>query len=203
MTTTARSDPSPRHRPCAWCAGEIAVVHRPGRPRIYCNHACRQRAYEHRHGFRHTRTVRPLPGQAAGDTWRGSGYERGGFGFGRGKVHAMRTSVRPEGRLRETLCGALVAPVPGQHFTPVHPAACAVCTTVVERNPLQRGVSASNELARVRALLDEVHERRVPPGDAMRWLHANAPTQAGSVAGSGVVGVGGTGASSATNTRSR
>ena len=43
--------PRPTHRPCAWCATEFAVVHRPGRPRLYCNHTCRQRAYELRYGI--------------------------------------------------------------------------------------------------------------------------------------------------------
>ena len=57
---------------------EFAIARRPGRPRLYCNHACRQRAYEHRHGFEHQRTVRPLPGQLSGDFWSGTGYERGG-----------------------------------------------------------------------------------------------------------------------------
>ncbi len=88
---------------------EFPVVRRPGRPRLYCDHACRQRAYEHRHGFEHERTVRPLPAQARGETWTGTGYERSVTGMvpGHGRVHALRTSVRPEGRRRETLCGLL------------------------------------------------------------------------------------------------
>ena len=59
------SHPRPTHRPCSWCASEFVIARRPGRPRLYCNHACRQRAYEHRHGFEHQRTVRPLPAQVA------------------------------------------------------------------------------------------------------------------------------------------
>ncbi|MEO7370690.1 MAG: hypothetical protein ABIZ69_07505, partial [Ilumatobacteraceae bacterium] len=57
----------PTHRACTWCATEFPIARRPGRPRLYCNQACRQRAYENRHGFEHQRTVRPLPGQVTGD----------------------------------------------------------------------------------------------------------------------------------------
>ncbi len=63
---TCIAQPQLTHRPCSWCAAEFVIARRPGRPRLYCNHACRQRAYEHRHGFEHQRTVRPLPGQVIG-----------------------------------------------------------------------------------------------------------------------------------------
>lgn len=171
-----RSAEPPSHRPCAWCALEFPVVRRPGRPRLYCNHACRQRAYEHRHGFRHRRTVRPLPGQAEGDVWRGTGYERGAYAFARGKAHALRTSVRPEGPRRETLCGLLAVPVSGQWFTANDPRACKVCALVAAANPLRYGVSPSNELSRLRALIDEVHEARIDPSAAFAWIRANGPT---------------------------
>jgi hypothetical protein len=172
--------PRPTHRACSWCAAEFAVVRRPGRPRLYCNHACRQRAYEHRHGFEHERTVRPLPAQARGDTWTGTGYERSMTGFfaNHGRVHALRTSVRPEGRKRETLCGLLAAPLAGQHFNACHPRACKTCVTVAAANPLRFGISASNELARIRAMLDEINEHRVDPAEVVRWIHANDPIAA-------------------------
>jgi hypothetical protein len=162
-------------RACAWCATEFVVVRKSGRPRLYCAQVCRQRAYEHRHGFCHERPVRVLPGLVHAERRPGSGYERGGFGFGGSRVHAMRTSVRPEGRLRETLCGLLVAPLAGQGFTPVHPRACKVCCRVAARNPLQRAVSPSNELSRLRALLDEIAEERLDPDDAFRWICGNRP----------------------------
>lgn len=151
------------------------MVRRPGRPRLYCGHACRQRAYEHRHGFEHQRTVRPLPGQVEGESWTGTGYERGGSPAPFGKTHALRTSVRPEGRRRETLCGLLTYPMPGQHFTSLHPRACRTCTEVTEANPLRYGISPSNELARLRSLLDDIDEQRVPPADALSWIRANSP----------------------------
>lgn len=167
--------PRPTHRPCAWCATEFVIACRPGRPRLYCNHACRQRAYEHRHGFEHQRTIRPLPGQLKGDAWSGTGYERGGFITPKGKSHALRTSVRPEGRRRETLCGVLVPALTGQHFSVMHPRACRSCTTITDSTPLRYGVSASNELSRLRSLLDDVEEQRIPPADALNWIRANAP----------------------------
>ncbi len=175
VVMTCVAQPHQTHRPCSWCAAEFVIARRPGRPRLYCNHACRQRAYEHRHGFEHRRTVRPLPGQVIGDVWSGTGYERGGSVAPFGKTHALRTSVRPEGRRRETLCGVLVRPLNGQHFSPMHPRACLVCTTVTGSNPLRYGISSSNELSRLRSLLDDVTERRVPPADVVNWIRANSP----------------------------
>src|ERR1043165_10012453 len=174
------SHPRPTHRACSWCAKEFVVVRRPGRPRLYCAHACRQRAYEHRHGFEHQRTVRPLPGQALGESWTGTGYERSNTGIvaAFGRVHALRTSVRPEGRRRETLCGVLAAPLTGQHFNVGHRAACKTCVAVAESNPLRFGIASSNELARLRALLDEAREHRIDPPAALSWTASNNPLAA-------------------------
>lgn len=174
------SHPRPTQRACSWCATEFAVTRRPGRPRLYCNHACRQRAYEHRHGFQHELTIRPLPAQARGETWSGTGYERSQTGLvgGRSKVHALRTSVRPEGRKRESLCGLLVPPLAGQHFSALHRSACTTCVSVAASNPLRFGISASNELSRMRAMLDEMNEHRIDPADALRWMTANDPLAA-------------------------
>jgi hypothetical protein len=176
MTYCCETDP--KYRACSWCATEFAVVRRPGRPRLYCAQACRQRAYEHRHGFCHERTVRPLPGQVKGDVWAGTGYERGGSIAPFGQTHAMRTSVRPEGRRRETLCGLLVRPITGQYFTAFHPRACRSCTSITDSTPLRYGISPSNELSRLRSLLDDMAEARVPPKDAISWIRTNSPEAA-------------------------
>ena len=172
--------PRPTHRACSWCATEFPIVRRPGRPRLYCNHACRQRAYEHRHGFEHERTIRALPAQALGETWTGTGYERSltGLFTGHGRVHALRTSVRPEGRRRETLCGLLAAPLAGQHFNALHASACSTCSSVAASNPLRFGIAPSNELARLRAMLVEIRERRIDPADGFRWITTNDPLAA-------------------------
>ncbi len=150
---------------------------RPGRPRLYCRRSCRQRAYEHRHGFEHHRTVRALPGQARGETWSGTGYERSisGLVAQHRKVHALRTSVRPEGRRRETLCGLLAAPLAGQHFNTNHQRACKTCASVAAANPLRFGVVPPNELARLRAILDEINEHRIDPANALHWITTNNP----------------------------
>jgi hypothetical protein len=172
---TIIADPRPTHPACAWCAAEIPVVIRPGRPRLYCAQPCRQRAYEHRHGFIHQRTVRTLPGQHRGQTWTASGYEQGGFSIGRNRIHALRTSVRPEGRRRETVCGVLAAPVPGRHFNAGSPRACRSCAKIVRATPLHYGISPSNELANLRALLDEADEQRIAPNHILTWIRSNAP----------------------------
>ena len=160
----------PATRPCSWCASDIEIVRRPGRPRLYCNHACRQRAYEHRHGFCHVRTIRLLPGQVDNDQpARSTGYESGGHGYGGAIVHALRTSVRPEGRRRETLCGLLAAPS-GRPFSTLRPNACKTCSSSAAAAPLRRPVEPSNELARLRAVIEETVERRLRSTDALAWL---------------------------------
>ena len=90
----------------------------------------------------------------------------------------MRTSVRPEGRRRETLCGVLAPPLAGQHFNVLHRNACKTCISVAESNPLRLGIAPSNELARLRALLDETREQRIDPAAALRWITANGPRAA-------------------------
>lgn len=162
-------------RPCSWCAVPFMTARRPGRPRLYCRDACKQRAYEHRHGLRHVRTVRSLPGQIAGDVWYGSGYERGGWGHRDRRTHAMRTSVRPDGRRRETLCGAVAVPMAGQYFLPSASTSCATCRSIVAANPLELGISPSNELSLLRAVIDEATEGRVTDAEALRWLRARQP----------------------------
>jgi hypothetical protein len=97
---------------------------------------------------------------------------------GHGQVHALRTSVRPEGRRRETLCGLLAAPLAGQHFNALHRGACKTCVAVAASNPLRFGIAASNELARIRAMLDEVREHRIDPAEGFRWITMNDPLAA-------------------------
>ena len=175
------SQPHPTHRACSWCATEFAVVRRPGRPRLYCNHACRQRAYEHRHGFEHERTVRPLPAQARGETWTGTGYERSLSGL----VGGRQQSARPAN------VGAPGGPSTRNAVRPARPAARRptlqrpasrgvqdVRLAWPTSNPLRFGIAPSNELARLRAMLDEMKERRIDPADALRWIDLNDPLAA-------------------------
>jgi hypothetical protein len=123
---------------------------------------------------------RPLPGQTRGQTWTGTGYERTLTGLfdGNGRVHALRTSVRPEGHRRETLCGLLAPPLPGHHFNTLHQRACTTCTTITTNNPLRYGINPSNELAQIRALLNETREQRITPTDTINWITTNDPLAA-------------------------
>jgi hypothetical protein len=106
----------------------------------------------------------------------GTGYERGGHGYGGAIVHALRTSVRPVGDRRETLCGLLAWPV-GRSFSVVHRRAFGSCSVVAVGRPLLLRVEASNELARLRALIEEVTELRLEPAAAFAWLRADQPDQ--------------------------
>jgi hypothetical protein len=46
---------------------------------------------------------------------------------------------------------------------------------VTDSNPLRYGISASNELSRLRSLLVDVDEQRLNPTSALQWIRANAP----------------------------
>ena len=116
-----------------------------------------------------------LPGQAEGDRWRGTGYERGGWGLNGARTHAMRTSVRPEGQRRSTLCGVLAEPITGQYFMTHATNACRTCVTLAAAHPLPFGISVSNELSRLRAVIDEAGESRLAPSAALAWLRAQVP----------------------------
>ena len=52
------------------------------------------------------------------------------------------------------------------------------CVSVAASNPLRFGIAASNELARMRAMLVEMNEQRIDPADALQWIHANDPVAA-------------------------
>jgi hypothetical protein len=62
-----------------------------------------------------------------------------------------------------------------RHFTANDSRACASCTAVAKANPLRYGINPSNELATLRSLLDDAHEKRIPPLDALAWIRNNAP----------------------------
>lgn len=171
-------------RPCSWCAAPVVQHRRPGRPKLYCRQGCRQRAYEHRHGLRHRRTERELPGQQARTArpYRGSfsGYERGGYITRLGpRLHALRPVVRPDGRdRRETLCGLIVLQNPGKLFQESDPDSCRTCQSIAAKRPLRYGIEPSSELARLRSVIEEAVEQRLPADDALRWLWENAPHRA-------------------------
>jgi hypothetical protein len=92
------------------------------------------------------------------------------------RAHALRPSARPEGHRRETMCGLLALPLPGQHFQFRHPKACESCARITRRHPMQFGINAGAELARLRSVIVDVAERRVPPIEALRWIENSVPS---------------------------
>ncbi len=88
---------------CPSCGCTFDVIHRAGRPRIYCSHACRQRAYRWRRDHRAHTSVDDHP-----DAMKARSGHLGG--------HAMRHVRDPAaGRLDRrgrqlTVCGLLARP---------------------------------------------------------------------------------------------
>ena len=100
---------------CPVCDRATHRIYRPGRPRIYCSNACRQRAYRYRktHGLRTTATPQ-APCESA--------FVLGGA---IGRRHALRhrtdlmANLSDCRRRRVTVCGALARPTRyanGRHF---------------------------------------------------------------------------------------
>lgn len=115
-------------RPCPVCSTTVRQVHRPGRARIYCTNACRQRAYRWRrsHGVRHC-------------VERGGPVERM---LANGKRHAIRHPNDPVARVTDrrnratTVCGTFAIPSTTMRFThydflPDHPWSCISCVALV------------------------------------------------------------------------
>lgn len=128
---------------CPSCDRTIDVIYRPGRPRLYCSQACRQRAYRWRRRHRaHTVGTRDVRPEGA----RARSYDRG--------IHALRTSRDPLSRRRDrrdrevTVCGLLARPlrlrpyqggVPLPFVTPLS-SACRTCEALIQPRPLGLGL---------------------------------------------------------------
>ena len=116
---------------CPVCGGAAHRTSRPGRPKLYCSNACRQRAYRWRRDH-HARLVAPVGHPAAGarsDT---------------GRYHAMRNprdfvAHHRDQRQREpTICGVLARPLRHRRatrthtdFVPVSNDACRRCAELI------------------------------------------------------------------------
>lgn len=121
-----------QRRPCPACASEVVQTYRPGRARIYCDAACRQRAYRWRirHGVRWF-------AERDGPALRSSTRER---------RHALRIRHDLRGAMfdhrnrRLTLCGTFARPsyydrVTHFDYLPDHPWSCASCSALVGGPP--------------------------------------------------------------------
>lgn len=166
------------HWDCPACDRTIAIVHRPGRPRLYCSQACRQRAYRwRRRNQAHTRSTPEWPAEVSG------------FNFGQ-RRHAMRTGRDPMSRRRDrrgrevTVCGVLSRPherdrrrgyrVP---FTAVRAEDCCTCAALTRPRPL--GLVPPGDAAATGTFADDARALRAisdayPLDPVIRHLAATA-----------------------------
>ena len=117
---------------CPVCNGAAHRTRRPGRPRLYCTNACRQRAYRWRRDH-HARTV-ATPAEPVPSAF---------IAFGRFHAAASRlatSSPSPSDRRsrRPTVCGVFAAPSRGHigrrthyDFLFVSPRSCRRCADLV------------------------------------------------------------------------
>jgi hypothetical protein len=121
---------------CPTCSASVPHVFRPGRGRVYCSNACRQRAYR----WRRARGIRRV-------------VERDGAAarLVNDRRHAVRDPRDPvsgvrDGRRREVaVCGAFARPVRGQRvthdrFVPEHPWSCESCAQLIGVGPPGTGI---------------------------------------------------------------
>ena len=167
-------------RHCPWCTRPFTMSIRPGRPRLYCQQSCRQRAYERRRGL----GVLPpidrtfmVPGGPLPQPQRARlGYESGIIRHGGGKLHAMRPAgLSQSGDRRITLCGLLARPIPPPFWSP-HERSCRTCAAVSELRPSARAIRPSADLAAIRTLIDHItadlsHPQPPPPERALQMLY--------------------------------
>lgn len=121
---------------CPVCAAPVVEVYRPGRARLYCTNACRQRAYRWRraHGVR-------MFVQRDGAAERSLNDRR----------HALRDRRDPVARLTDrrqrevTVCGTFARPVRDMRvthdrFVPEHPWSCLSCAALIGAGPPGTGI---------------------------------------------------------------
>lgn len=124
------------HHDCPTCGAAVAEVYRPGRGRLYCTNACRQRAYR----WRRAHGVRMF-------VERDGAAER----LFNDRRHALRDARDPVARLRDrrqrevTVCGTFGRPVRTQRvthdrFVPEHPWSCASCAALISAGPPGSGI---------------------------------------------------------------
>ena len=125
--------------PCPVCDAEVEQIVRPGRARIYCTNACRQRAYR----WRRARGIRLC-------TERDGLAERSV----NGRRHALRdrrdpvSSLTDHRRREVTVCGTFARPVldtrvTHDRFLPDHPWSCETCIELIGVGPPGTGLPAA------------------------------------------------------------
>lgn len=121
---------------CPVCEGAVQQVFRPGRIRIYCGNACRQRAYR----WRRANGIRCV-------VERDGPAER----LLNDRRHALRDHRDPVSRLRDrrgrevAVCGTFARPVRDarvthDRFVPEHPWSCEACVRLIGVGPPGSGI---------------------------------------------------------------
>ncbi|MFP5487503.1 MAG: hypothetical protein ACLGHQ_04270 [Acidimicrobiia bacterium] len=121
---------------CPVCDRVVVDVYRPGRGRVYCTNACRQRAYR----WRRARGVRLF-------VERDGPAER----LTNDRHHAVRDPRDPVAGIRDrrgrevAVCGAYARPVRSQRvthdrFVPEHPWSCRSCIASISPGPPGTGI---------------------------------------------------------------
>jgi hypothetical protein len=116
---------------CPVCGGAAHRTDRPGRPKLYCSNACRQRAYRWRRDH-HARLIAPR------------GHPAPGARVSPGRYHALRSARdfvahhHDQRHRQPTVCGVLARPLRHQRairthtdFVPVSDDACQRCTELI------------------------------------------------------------------------
>lgn len=138
---------------CPVCGIVVHHIYRPGRGRIYCTNACRQRAYR----WRRANGVR-LCVERNGPTERLVNHRR----------HAVRDDRDPVARLHDrrgrevTVCGAFATPVRNTRvtyteFVPEHEWACDSCSALIGAGPPGTGIPEI-----IRPFWDSMEPKRWP-----------------------------------------
>ncbi len=150
-------------RDCSWCHNTFTLRVGPGRKRIYCNHSCRQRAYERRRGLGVLPPPEVLIAQPGGPLahlpQRHLRYEAGGVAYTGDRIHVLRPGGYADAAdRRATLCGLMRAPT-GRPFAYVAGRSCKTCDAVQQLRTPQRSLRVSNDLAALRTQLDNISTR--------------------------------------------
>ena len=156
---------------CEWCGRTFVRRSLRGRRPLYCNHVCRQRAYEER---RRGAFVLGMPKATIVERLNPDPkhYQAGIGGEYQNVAHAMRPDGYADNTgFRPTLCGARVNPINRAFYA--HAAMsgnknCATCARVAKRFPLQRRIDPVSDIGTATAMIGMLRATRHAPEPALR-----------------------------------
>ena len=147
---------------CEWCGKHFVRRHQRGRCPLYCNHTCRQRAYEAR---RRGACTLGLPKPTVVERLREHPkcYQAGVGGMYLHLSHALR----PDGAadrigFRPTLCGARVKPTLRPFYVNAPPSFhnCATCDWIAARFPPVRNIDPAADIGTATSLIGSLWAAR-------------------------------------------